>query len=397
MLSFNYKAVGRDGKATSGTIEAEALDIATRQLRLRGLTPLKVEAGDGGHNAYKPPTRQEILSMTAELSVLLRAGLALDRALKVLIDMEGQPRMRSVLTALLKSVKGGKSLSNALQPYNEIFGGFYVSMVRAGEASGQLSAVLARLVSHLENAKATRDSVISALIYPSILLVVAGLSIVMMLGFVVPQFETLFNDMGDALPAMTKGVIAAAEFIKAWGFFLAIAMVAAALVFQRWAASTAGKATLDRRLLALPIAGNIAFEYEMSKFARTVGTLLSNGVSMLKAIQIAIDTVGSLPLKEALNVLPPAVKAGKRMSIAMEETHMFTPMVIQMTRVGEESGSLDAMMLELATVFEGHVASGTKRLLTLLEPVLILTMGFIIALIIISILMGILSVNDLAI
>jgi general secretion pathway protein F len=397
MPSFTYKAVGRDGKPQQGVIEADALDLATRQLRSRGLTPLKIEEGDGGQDSGKPPSRQEVLSMTSELSVLLRAGLPLDRALKVLIDMDGQPRMRAVLTELLKSVKGGKSLSNALQPFDDIFGGFYLSMVKAGEASGQLSAVLERLVEHLENAKATRDSVVSALIYPSILLVVAVLSIVVMLGFVVPQFETLFNDMGDALPAMTKGVIAAAEFIKAWGLLLAIMVVVAVLIFQRWAASPAGKASLDRRLLALPIAGTIAFEYEMSKFARTVGTLLGNGVSMLKAIQIAIETVGSLPLKDALNVLPPAVKAGKRMSIAMEETKMFTPMVIQMTRVGEESGSLDGMMLELAKVFEGHVSSGIKRLLTLLEPLLILTMGFIIALIIISILMGILSVNDLAI
>ena len=135
----------------------------------------------------------------------------------------------------------------------------------------------------------------------------------------------------------------------------------------------------------------------MAKFARTVGTLLGNGVSLLKAIQIAIDTVGNVPLKEALNVLPSAVKAGKRMSVALEETAMFTPMVIQMTRVGEESGRLDDMMLELASVFEDHVGSGVKRLLTLLEPLLILTMGAIIAVIIISILMGILSVNDLAI
>jgi len=396
MPAFAYKAIGRDGKAQQGVIEADALDIATRQLRSRGLTPLKVEEG-GQEDQGKPPTRQEILSMTSELSVLLRAGLPLDRALKVLIDMDGQPRMRAVLAELLKAVKGGKALSMALQPFEETFGSFYLSMVRAGEASGQLSAVLDRLVEHLESAKATRDSVVSAMIYPAILLVVAVLSIVVMLGFVVPQFETLFNDMGDALPAMTKGVIASAEFIKAWGFFLAIIAVMAGLIFQRWASSDAGKAVLDRRLLALPIAGNIAFEYEMAKFARTVGTLLGNGVSLLKAIQIAIDTVGNLPLKEGLAVLPPAVKAGKRMSIALDETKMFTPMVIQMTRVGEESGSLDGMMLELAKVFEDHVASGIKRLLTLLEPVLILTMGFIIALIIISILMGILSVNDLAI
>jgi general secretion pathway protein F len=319
MPAFAYKAIGRDGKAQQGVIEADALDMATRQLRSRGLTPLKIEEG-GQEDQGKPPTRQEILSMTSELSVLLRAGLPLDRALKVLIDMDGQPRMRSVLTELLKAVKGGKALSMALQPFEETFGSFYLSMVRAGEASGQLSAVLDRLVEHLESAKATRDSVVSAMIYPAILLVVAVLSIVVMLGFVVPQFETLFNDMGDALPTMTKGVIAAAEFIKAWGFFMAIIAVIAGLIFQRWASSDAGKAVLDRRLLALPIAGNIAFEYEMAKFARTVGTLLGNGVSLLKAIQIAIDTVGNLPLKEGLAVLPPAVKAGKRMSIALDET-----------------------------------------------------------------------------
>jgi len=396
MPAFTYKAVGRDGKSHQGVIEADGLDVATRLLRSRGLTPLKIQEGSADDEG-KPPSRQEVLSMTTELSVLLRAGLPLDRALKVLIDMDGQPRMRAVLSELLKSVKGGKALSIALQPFEDTFGSFYLSMVRAGEASGQLSAVLDRLVEHLESAKATRDSVVSAMIYPAILLVVAVLSIVVMLGFVVPQFETLFNDMGDALPTMTKGVIAAAEFIKAWGLLLAIFAVLLGVLFQRWASSEAGKTALDQRLLSLPIAGNIAFEYEMAKFARTVGTLLGNGVSLLKAIQIAIDTVGNLPLKEGLGVLPPAVKAGKRMSVALDETDMFTPMVIQMTRVGEESGSLDGMMLELAKVFEDHVASGIKRLLTLLEPVLILTMGAIIAVIIIAILMGILSVNDLAI
>ena len=396
MPAFTYKAVGRDGKAQQGVIEAEGLDLATRQLRSRGLTPLKIQEGED-QGQTKPPTRQEVLSMTSELSVLLRAGLPLDRALKVLIDMDGQPRMRAVLSELLKAVKGGKSLSLALQPFDGIFGSFYLSMVRAGEASGQLSAVLERLVEHLVSAKATRDSIVSALIYPAILLVVAVLSVVVMLGFVVPQFETLFNDMGEALPAMTKAVIAAAEFIKAWGLLLAILVAVLGLVLQRWAASEQGKTVLDTRLLALPIAGSIAFEYEMAKFARTVGTLLDNGVSLLKAIQIANETVGNIPLRQGLEVLPPAVKAGKRMSVALDETEMFTPMVIQMTRVGEESGRLDDMMLELASVFEDHVASGVKRLLTLLEPVLILTMGFIIALIIISILMGILSVNDLAI
>lgn len=404
MPSFSYKAIGRDGKGHQGVIEADGLELASRQLRAQGLTLTKLEAGSAGRSGDeagkmtgKPPTRQEILSMTSELAVLLRAGLPLDRALKVLIDMAAQPQMHALLNDLLKSVKGGKALSQALQPYDSIFGAFYINMVRSGEASGQLSAVLDRLIEYLENAKTTRDSVVSALIYPAILLVVAVLSIVLMLGFVVPQFETLFADMGDALPGITQAVITAADFIKTWGWLLAIVAVALGIYIRNWSSTESGKEIIDRRMLAMPLAGNIVFEFEVSKFARTVGTLLGNGVSLLQAISIAIDTVDNRVIKQALQVLPPAVKSGKRMSVALEETKMFTPMVIQMIRVGEESGSLDNMMLELAKVFDNHVQSGVKRGLTLLEPVLILSMGFIIAVIIIAILMGILSVNDLAI
>jgi general secretion pathway protein F len=305
--------------------------------------------------------------------------------------------MDELLNDLLSSVKGGRSLSQALQPHETVFGSFYLNMVRSGEAGGHLSEVLDRLVEYLENAKANRDTVISALIYPAILAVVAVLSIVVMLGFVVPQFESLFEDMGEALPPLTRMVIGGADFIKQWGWLLLLAAVGGVIYLRRWASSGAGRARVHQRLLDLPLAGGIIFQFEMSKFARTVGTLLHNGVSLLKAISIAIDTVENVVIKQSLQVLPPAVKAGKRMSVALEDTGMFTPMVIQMTRVGEESGSLDQMMLELAKVFEGHVQSGVKRGLALLEPVLILGMGFIIAVIIIAILMGILSVNDLAV
>ncbi|MEP4487240.1 MAG: type II secretion system F family protein [Halioglobus sp.] len=402
MAYFSYKAIARDGKAREGTLEADGLELASRQLRAQGLTLLKLEAGSANditpeELAGKPPGRQEILSMTSELAVLLRAGLPLDRALKVLIDMAALPQMNFLLNDLLKNVKGGKALSQALEPHEAIFGNFYLNMVRSGEASGHLSSVLDRLVEYLENAKATRESVVSAMIYPAILMVVAVLSILVMLGFVVPQFETLFEDMGDALPAMTQGVIMAADFIKSWGWLLAILVIGGGIYLRSWASTEDGRASLDRRLLNMPIAGGIIFEFEVSKFARTVGTLQGNGVSLLQSISIAIDTVDNSVIKEALQVLPPAVKAGGRMSVALEETKMFTPMVIQMIRVGEESGSLDKMMLELAKVFDGHVQSGVKRGLTLLEPVLILSMGFIIAVIIIAILMGILSVNDLAV
>lgn len=403
MPQFSYKAIGRDGKPLNGVVDAEGQEMASRALRVQGLTLLKLEAGagaadtGGARRGEKPASQEDVLSMTSELAVMLRAGLPLDKALKVLIDMSAQPQMERLLRDLLGSVKGGKALSAALQPHESIFGSFYISMVRAGEASGQISEVLDRLVEYLGNSKATRDSVISALIYPAILLVVAVLSIVLMLGFVVPQFESLFEDMGEALPALTRMVINMADFVSAYGWLMLLLIAVGGVVFQRWMNSEKGRISWHQRLLKLPIAGGIIFEFEVSKFSRTMGTLLGNGVSLLKAISIAIETVDNQVIKEALGVLPAAVKAGQRMSVALSETGMFTPMVIQMIRVGEESGSLGQMMLELATVFDDHVQNGVKRGLALLEPVLILSMGVIIATIIVSILMGILSVNDLAV
>jgi general secretion pathway protein F len=402
MPQFSYKAIGRDGKSHDGTVEADGLELASKQLRSQGLTLVKLEPGISGAASStrkasgKPPSRQEILSMTSELAVLLRAGLPLDKGLKVLIDMAVRPQMVQLLNDLLGAVKGGKALSQAMQPYDDVFGSFYLSMVRAGEASGNLADVLKRLVAYLEDAKENRETVISALIYPAILAFVSILSIVVMLGFVVPQFETLFEDMGEALPPLTQMVISGADFIESYGMALLLILVALGWYLRKWAGTEQGKTRLHRSMLKLPLAGGIIFEFEVSKFARTVGTLIGNGVSLLKSISIAIDTVDNRVIKSALEVLPPAVKAGKRMSVALEGTNMFTPMVIQMIRVGEESGSLDQMMLELATVFDSHVQSGVKRGLALLEPVLILAMGFIIGTIIVAILMGILSVNDLA-
>ncbi|MHA7816248.1 MAG: type II secretion system F family protein [Pseudohaliea sp.] len=399
MAQFYYRALGRDGRAAEGTIEADAPELATRQLRERGLTLLKLEPGaaaPGSERAGKPPGRKEVLAMTSELATLLRAGLPLDRALKVLLEMASTAGVRGLLAQLLKDVKGGKSLSAALAPHADVFGNFYINMVRSGEASGELSLVLDRLVETLENARRNRDSVVSALIYPAILLVVATLSIAVMLVFVVPQFETLFEDMGEALPALTRGVLGLADFVAAWGWLLLLVLGAGGFAAWRWLKTAEGEEALHRRLLGLPLFGGIVFEFEVAKFARTLGTLLGSGVPLLQSLGIAIDTVDNRVVRDALRALPPAVKSGKRVSASLEESALFTPLVIQMARVGEESGRLDAMMLELARVFDDHVEASVKRALTLLEPVLILFMGFVIAVIIIAILMGILSVNNLA-
>lgn len=401
MADFAYKAVRRDGSMTEGVHAAESADHASRQLRAQGLVLVSLApAGNqpllAAKAAGKPVGRDQILSFTSELSVLLRAGLPIDRALKVLIDMSMQPAMKALLEDLLKTVKGGKGLSQAMQAHEAAFGHFYINMVRSGEASGNLAEVLARLADYLTRMKAVRSSVVSALVYPAILAVVAVLSIFVMLGFVVPNFEALFEDMGDGLPSLTRMVIAAGEFIQSWGWLLAILAGLGVWLLRRWFGTPEGSRWRDQRLLAIPLLGDMLFKYETGRFARTMGTLLGNGVSLLQSISIAIDTVGNQTVRQAFTGLAPMVKQGGRISKALAEAGVFSPMVIQMVRVGEESGNLDSMMLELAVVYDDEVQAGIKRGLTLLEPLLILGMGVVIAFIIVAILMGILSVNDLA-
>ena len=403
MASFSYKAITHQGKAVDGTIMADRIELASRELRSQGFTLLSLQpaqegarpgTSDSGRGAARA---EDVLAMTRELAVLLRAGLPIDRALRVMISMAAHERLKLLLEDLLGQVKSGKGLSQALAAYPREFSSFYVNMVRSGEASGRLDVVLARLTEYLTNARTVRASVISALIYPAILLAVAIVSVAAMLGFVVPQFETLFNDMGDALPLLTRGVLAAGDFLARYGWLLLAVVVAAVLLVRNWLNSPDGRARFDRGLLDVPVLGTVVFKYEVARFARTVGTLLGNGVSLLQAINIAVGTVGNTHIRDALSVLEPAVKRGQRVSVALEDAGVFSPLMVQMARVGEESGSLDQMMTELAEIYDEEVQAGVKRGLTVLEPVLILTMAAMIALIIIAILMGIMSVNNLAI
>lgn len=404
MASFSYRAISSQGKTVEGAIAADRIELASRELRSQGLTLLSLDlAGEGSQPVGDQAGGRggvgsdDVLAMTRELAVLMRAGLPIDRALKVMIEMAGHAQLRELLEELLASVKAGKGLSQALQSYPGAFNKFYINMVRSGEASGLLADVLTRLGDYLANAKTVRSSVVSALIYPAILLTVAVLSIAGMLGFVVPQFESLFNEMGDALPVLTRAVISAGEFLQSYGWLLLLVIVVVGFFIRNWLHSEEGRAKFDERLLGLPLLGSVVFKYEVAKFSKTVGTLMGNGVSLLQSISIAVETVDNSHIKRALSVLEPAVKRGQRMSVALEEAQVFSPLVIQMVRVGEESGSLDQMMTELAQIYDEEVQAGVKRSLVLLEPALILLMGGTIAIVIIAILMGIMSVNDLAI
>lgn len=418
MPEFRYRAADANGKMTQGTLAASGRDEVLRQLRAQGLMPLALDEANGTQHAASaeadaPRTsataaawrrRQErralrlpdIAALTSELAIMLRAGLALDRALTIAINMAVNVHLKALLEDLLQSVKGGKSLSQALESHRALFGDFYLSMVRAGEMGGQLAATLAQLAEHQERVLELRSNIRSALVYPAILCVVAVLSVVLLLGFVVPQFESLFSDMGEALPLPTRIIVALGHFIADGFPFLVLGAVLLVWAARRALASESGRRWRDARLLALPLFGTITRKYEITRFARAMGTLLNSGVTIVPALGIATQTVGNAVLRGALAAMPTAVKQGGRLAAALEETRLFTPLALNMVRLGEETGRLGDMLLEVARVHEREVQTGIKRLLTLIEPVLLLVLGVVIALIIISILMGILSVNDLA-
>lgn len=418
MAEFAYRAAQADGRTLDGRLTANSRDQAIRQLRAMGLTPLSLKAAAESAAAEaaapgrlsqpqpsrkwsmggdRPPGAADVHGLTVELAVMLRAGLPLDRALRVLIGMTPKPAVSALLEDIFKAVKAGKGLSQALTPHQALFGDFYINMVRSGEAGGQLSVVLSRLAEHLERVKELRESVISALIYPAILVVVAAISVFLMLGFVVPQFESLFDDMGEALPLPTRVIVGAGHLVADWWPLIGATVAVVVWAVRRWLKTPAGRQWRDVRILRVPVLGEVMRKYEVTRFARSMGTLLGNGVPIVNALKIAAQTMSNHHLREAMSGVAPAIKQGGRMAEALEKTGLFTPLALNMVRLGEETGRLDEMLQELARVHDAEVQAGVKRALTLLEPVLILALGGVIAAIIVSILMGILSVNDLAV
>lgn len=405
MPEFLWRAAHADGQAAEGRTEAAAEADVLRQLRERGLTPIRVQpagqaegaalAGPRPRAARGPVKPADVLSLTSELAIMLRAGLALDAALRVLIDMSHKPSVRAMLEKVLEDVKGGAPFSRALAAHQAHFGDFYINMIRSGEVSGQMPQVLDRLAGHMQRLRALRESVVSATLYPAILLGVAVLSLVGMLGFVVPQFEKLFKDMGDALPMPTRVVMLLGQGFRHYGLALGLGAAALGWLVWRWLRTPAGRQWWQARLIALPVLGPIVRKYQLTLFARSLGTLLDNGVPLLAALHISVETVTHQALRQALAKMAPLVKEGSRIVPAMRATGVFEPLAINLVRVGEETGRVGAMMNELAAILDRDVETGIKRGLTLLEPALILVLGLLIAAIIVSILLGIISVNDL--
>lgn len=411
MPLYHYRAINHAGQPVSGDMDQSSQEAVIQQLRRQQLHPVsitlasgkhdsavlaKTDAGAGRKRLKKRAGAEDVLFFTSKLALLLRSGLPLVKAMTIMKGMVSNVEMSRVRESLLDQIKAGAPLSEALQQHQKLFSPLYISMVRAGEQGGNLDKVLDELAQHLERSKALRSSVISAMIYPAILTVVAFLSVFLLLGFVVPRFEVLFSNMGKALPLPTQIVVALGHWTASYGWMLVVLIIVAVFAWRRALRRTDFRAWKDGMMLRLPLLGNLLLKYETTIFSRTLGTLLESGVPVIKAVPIAVETLGNTRIRRAMSTVQASIKEGERLSDTLERTGMFTEMGVQMIRVGEESGRVEEMLLDLARVYDDDVQQMIKRGLTLMEPILILGLGTVIGAIITSILLGILSVNNLA-
>ena len=405
MPRYRYEAVDAAGEVLRDELEASSSGAAIERLRDQGLLPLSVDEAKSGllrgglgqplFSKRRALSRKTLGVFTQQLASLLGAGMPLDRALTILIGVAEDERGKALLERVQEKVRGGSTLADALEAQGA-FSRFYLNMVRAGESGGALETVLKRLNEFLERSQALRETVTSALIYPIILLSVAVLSVIILLTFVVPQFERLFADAGKALPLATQIVIALGNGFRHYWWVGLTAVGLTVTVARRQLSRPDSRARWDRRLLRLPLFGDLIAKVETARLTRTLGTLLGNGVSLLSALTIVRETLSNQVLAGALGEVAEHARTGRGLAEPLSEAGHFPKLAVQMIRVGEETGQLQEMLIQVADTYDGEVQTAVKRLLTLLEPALILGLGAVVAGIIMSILVAILSLNDLA-
>jgi len=416
MPVFRYKAVNPAGDVAVGELEAANESEIVDRLRDQGMMPMQVVpaaagatvraggAASGGRagvrgrrNWFTPKTvtGDHLLAVTRELATLLRAGLPLDRALEILIGLAPTPPVAMLLQQIRDDVRGGKSLSQALDVRRDVFSRFYVNIVRAGEAGGALGVVLTRLADTMERNKDLRESVKSALIYPTILIGVAVTSVIVLLIWVVPQFEQTFSQAGKALPLPTQAVVLLGTVMRKWWWAIAALVVLFALWLPRHLRRPAVKHRWDVRLLGMPLVGDLLTKVEVARFARTLATLLSNGVTLLAGLAIVRETLANSVLAGALDGVITRLREGKGFGRPLADTGLYPKLATQMILVGEESGRLEEMLTRVADVYDREVQMAIKRFLAVLEPVMILGLAVMIGGIVFSILLGVMGMSEL--
>lgn len=405
MAFFQYRAADHAGKIVEGVMEAEAEQGVVLRLHEMGCVPLRIGApgkrSASAAQVHRPLfhkrriTQQQLLQFTQELGTLLAAGLPLDRSLSILGGLVEGEEFSQVMRTLLEAVRAGKSLASSMSEHPDVFPKIYVNMIRAGESGGMLEGVLRYLTEYLERSQALKEDLKSALIYPVILASAAGLSLIVLFVYVIPRFALIFKDVGQAVPWITRVIIALSGGLNQYGWLMAVCALAIVIGAVFYLRNPEARAEFDRLVLRLWLAGDLVRKFETARFSRTLSALLKGGVPLLEALGTVQGVMGNRLMARAISQVQVRVREGKGMARPLGESGFFPPLALNMIAVGEETGKLEAMLAEVAGYYDQEVKRTTKRLMSLIEPVLILGMGLIIGVVVISMLLAIFSINDL--
>jgi general secretion pathway protein F len=402
MATYRYRAATAGGQLKTGVLEGTSRADAIERVKRLGLMPIETVETAAKTEREKTvrlntATRRGIVNAIGELAVLLNAGLPLDRALAVVVENLNRPAVKTAFSKLRDRVRQGASLARAMTESNGAFSPMAAAMAEAGEASGKLDDSLARLAETMERAENLRQTIVSSLVYPAMLMVIASSVILVMLLFVVPQFEGMFSDAGAKLPDITRIVMAASHGVKAYGLYAVGFLAIAGFMFYRWTRQPAVKRMVDRQILKLPVIGNIVRNAETARFARTLGSLLDGGVPLSAALPIAQRSLANMHMHDAVERVATGLRQGGGLSTPLAQTGLFPPMALSFLRTGEETAQLGRMLSRLADVLDRDVRNAIQRVISVMTPAITVAMGAMVATVIASIMSAILGFNDLAV
>src|SRR5438067_11701747 len=377
MPVYTYSARAINGELKNATIDAPSREEAVAQLRKQRLNVLKIDEATKRKKGGKVPMR-DIVIFTRQFSTMINAGLPLVQALDILATQSENPALKEVTRKVVFDVESGNTVADALRKHPRAFTNLYVNMVAAGEAGGILDTILMRLATFLEKNDALVRKVKGAMIYPSVIMSVAAIAIVVLLIFVIPVFENMFGSVGLALPLPTRIVIGASRFLKSYWWLLGAVIIVGAYMLRKYYASNNGKLVIDRLMLKMPVLGDVLRKSAVSRFTRTLGTLISSGVSILEGLEITAKTAGNRVIQDAIMQSRTSIAGGDTIAQPLQKSKVFPPMVISMIAVGEQTGGLDEMLSKIADFYDEEVDAAVSNLLSLLEPIMIVFLGVVV-------------------
>ncbi len=377
MPTFAYTARSLNGELKSATLEAPSRDDVVAQLRRQRLIVVKIDEEKKRKRHGKVKTK-DIVIFTRQFSTMINAGLPLVQALDILSKQSENPALQEITRQVVYDVESGNTVADALAKHPKAFTELYTNMVAAGEAGGILDTILMRLATFLEKNDALVGKVKSAMMYPMVITSVAAIAIMVLLIFVIPTFESMFASVNLALPMPTRVVIGMSNFLQGYWWAVGVGGYASVFLFKRYRSTSGGKLNTDKLMLKLPVIGDVVRKSSVSRFTRTLGTLISSGVSILDGLEITAKTSGNRVIHDAIMDSRASIAGGDTISAPLAKSAVFPPMVISMIAVGEQTGGLDEMLSKIADFYDTEVDTAVSGLLSLMEPVMIVVLGVVV-------------------